>query len=121
MENILLIIAAVIGIVYGYKRGIIDQLSFTAGLIFALAQSSALLPRFTEFVDKSVSIGHYPSMAVGFVLMLIISIIVFKVLGKVLSVLLDTFNLNIIDRIAGAAFSAYVAALIVKAIFNIIG
>ena len=48
-------------------------------------------------------------------------IIVFKVLGKVLSVLLDTFNLNMRDRIAGAAFSAYVAALIVKAIFNIIG
>lgn len=118
--EIILIIAIAIGLFYGYYRGLIDQLTFGAGIVFALAQSSALLPAFTDLVDDAIGLGHYISMAIGFALLLVVSIVVFRLLGKVLSVILETLHLGIVNKIGGALFSAYIAYLVVTAVSHVL-
>ena len=116
--DIILIISALVGFAIGFFRGIIEMMSLTTGVIFALAQSSALLPWFTKLVDNAIGVGHWLSMALGFVLLIVVSIVIFKILGKILGALLDALHMRIVDQIAGGLFSAYIAFMLAKAVVN---
>lgn len=119
--DIILIIAIVLGLWYGYKRGIISQLSFGAGIAFALLQTSTFLPAIATFVDDVTKLGATVSMVVGFILLLVVSIYAFKLLAKLLTNLLEAMSLNFINQILGAIFSAYIALLLVSTIVNVTG
>lgn len=119
--DIILLFSIALGAYLGYKRGLIDQLSFGFGIAFAILQSSALLPGFTEFVDDLTGMGTSASMVLGFILMLVASILAFKLVAKILTTILNALSLNWLNRIAGALFAAYLAILLLSVVVNITG
>lgn len=115
----IIILVTFIGLIYGYIRGIIKQLSFGAGLAMGITLAMLYNSVAGEIIQSYTNLETWICIPLGFIAIVIIAILISKVLGIVLSGLLKLIHLSFIDSILGAIFSAIIAILLLVGAVNI--
>lgn len=110
--DIVLLIFASVGCIYGYIKGLIKQLTFGAGIAIGLLQ--AIL--FSSEIGGRLSILiEWPPIICtisAFIGIVIVTMVIFKILGVVANTILEQMHLNFINKTLGAVFSTMIAILL---------
>lgn len=117
--DIVLLVAAGIGMLFGLKSGLVKQLSFGAGIAIGLLQATIFYPRTTAWLQRLTGWENLICTILGFISIVLLSVIVINLIGVILRWLLKAVLLGWVDRIAGAIFSTIIALGIVVLVVNI--
>ena len=107
--DIVLLVAAGIGMLLGLKSGLVKQLSFGAGVAIGLLQATIFYPRAAAWLEGLTGWDSLICTVLGFVLIVAAVTIVINIAGFILRWLLKAVLLGWLDRIAGAIFSIIIA------------
>ena len=107
--DIALLVVTSIGLILGYKAGIVKQLSFGAGIAIGLLQAMLFYKQGGEALHALTEWDKLLCTILAFVLILLATATVLIVLGKILRWLLEIILLGIIDSILGALLSAVIS------------
>lgn len=118
--DIILIIALFIGFAVGYFKGLISQLTFGAGIIIGLLQAIFFYPSAAQKIAEATEWNDILCKVLAFTGIIIAVVLIFKIIGWLLSTLLKALFLGFIDKILGALFSMVIAALLVVGATNAI-
>ena len=110
--DIIFIVVLGIGFIVGWYKGIITQLSLGAGIIIGLLQAilfyqaaGTTIQRFTEWNPTLCNI-------IGFMLIFIVVMAIFKLIGMVLKWLFSLVLLGFADRALGGLFTGFITTLL---------
>lgn len=114
MNTLDIALAAIIlvGLIYGYCKGLIKQLSFGAGIALGLLQAVLFYPTAAVWIKDYTQWADWIAVPAAFLAILICVVIVFKVAGVILAWILNLCHLAFIDRALGAIFSTIIAMFI---------
>ncbi|MFI3280565.1 MAG: CvpA family protein [Rikenellaceae bacterium] len=113
--DIIILICLAISIVLGFKDGAIRQLGSLVGIILAIILAKAFGTQASELLGIG---GDYPHIW-GFAIVLIVALLAANVVTSMLTKIIRTVGLGIIDRLAGALLSAIKCALILSVLFSL--
>ena len=116
--DIILIVSLVIGFAIGYFKGLISQVSLGAGVVLGLLQAVLFYAPLSGRIERWTGWDSLVCSIAAFVGIILAVILLFKIVGWLLSALMNAINLGIIDRILGAVFSTVIALLLVVGITN---
>ena len=111
------IIAALViayGAYVGFSRGIIKTVFDTLSILIAIVASLKLSPIVINIVDNTFNTAPSVSFIIGIVLTFIIVMALVRFIGRKLEHLFRSANLNIVNKIAGAAFQGLFFALLLS-------
>ena len=111
--DIVLLVAAGIGMLFGLKSGLVKQLSFGAGVAIGLLQATIFYPKTAAWLEEITSWDSLICTVLGFVLIVAAVTIAINIAGLLLRWLLKAVLLGWLDRIAGAIFSIIIAFSII--------
>ena len=111
--DIVLLVAAGIGLLFGLKSGLVKQLSFGASIIIGLLQATIFYPRTAAWLQGLTEWDNLICTIAGFVIVFVATAAIINIAGAVLRWLLKAILLGWLDRILGAVFSTIVAMGIV--------
>ena len=117
--DIVLLVAAGIGMLFGLKSGLVKQLSFGAGVAIGLLQATIFYPRTAAWLEEITGWDSLICTVLGFVLIVAAVTIAINIAGLLLRWLLKAVLLGWLDRIAGAIFSIIIALGVVVLGVNI--
>ena len=117
--DIVLLVAAGIGMLLGLKSGLVKQLSFGAGIVIGLLQATIFYPRTATWLQELTGWESIICTILGFASIVLLSVIVINLTGLFLRWLLRAVLLGWVDRIAGAIFSIIIALGVVVLGVNI--
>ena len=107
--DIVLLVAAAIGLLYGLKSGLVKQLSFGASIIIGLLQATIFYPRTAAWLQGLTEWDNVICTIAGFIIAFTATAIILNIAGTILHWLLKVLLLGWLDRILGAIFSTIVA------------
>ena len=107
--DIVLLVAAGIGLFFGLKSGLVKQLSFGASIIIGLLQATIFYPRTAAWLQGLTEWDNLICTIVGFIIAFAATAAIVNIIGTVLRWLLKVLLLGWLDRILGAIFSTIVA------------
>ena len=110
--DIVLLVVLSIGGIYGYIKGLIGQLTFGVGLAVGLLQAIFIYSVVGERLSLYTGWNIYLCEIISFIGIIAIISLIFKIISAVITALLKKLRINIINRIAGAALSAFFALLL---------
>lgn len=108
--DIILVILLVIAAVSGWRQGIIVQACGIAGLVLGILFAMRFSRRIGVWLDSGAEI----SPVIGFILILVVSIVVLAVIGYLFKKVLHLTGFGIIDRIGGLALSVVKIGLLLS-------
>lgn len=108
--DIILIILLIIAAVSGWRKGIIVQACGIAGLVLGILFAM----RFSRRIGVWLNIGPELSPVVGFIIILVVSIIVLSLIGYLFKKVFHLTGFGIIDRIGGLALSVLKIGLLLS-------
>ena len=111
--DIILLAVAAIGAIYGFKTGLVKQLTLGAGIVIGLLQATIFYHEAGNWTQELVGWEDWICNTLGFVAIFIAVAIVINLVGLLLRLLLKIILLGWIDRILGALFSILVSIVIV--------
>lgn len=111
--DIILLAAAGIGMLYGFKTGLVKQLTLGAGVVIGLLQATIFYQQAGNWINELSGWDSWICNALGFAAILIAIAIIINLAGTILRWLLKIILLGWVDRILGAVFSIFVAAALV--------
>jgi membrane protein required for colicin V production len=111
--DIILLVAAGIGMIYGFKAGLVKQLTLGAGIILGLLQATIFYRQAGDWLLGATGWESWICYPIGFMAILLAVAAVVNIAGMLLRLLLKIVLLGIVDRILGAVFSAFIALVIV--------
>lgn len=117
--DIILLVFAAIGLVYGFVKGLVKQLTFGAGIAVGLLQAIVFYQRAGDWLHGLTGWENWICYPIGFMAILIAVAGVINLLGLFLRWLIKIVLLGIIDRILGALFSVFVGIVFVVFAVNI--
>ncbi len=117
--DIVLLVAAGIGMLFGLKTGLVKQLSFGAGIAIGLLQATIFYQKTAEWLQELTGWSDLICTILGFIGIVLLSVIVINAVGLILRWLLKAVLLGWIDRITGAIFSIIIALGVVVLGVNI--
>ena len=117
--DVLLLVMIVIGSIIGYKVGAVKQISFGAGIGIGLLQALVLYPRVGAWILDKTGWNEVFCETLAFTFILGIVIVIVHFAGKLVSGILDAIHLRAVERVIGALFFTYIAALLLAAIVHI--
>ena len=117
--DIVLLVAAGIGMLFGLKSGLVKQLSFGAGVAIGLLQATIFYPKTAAWLEEITGWDSLICTVLGFVLIVAAVTIAINIAGLLLRWLLKAVLLGWLDRIAGAIFSIIIALGVVVLGVNI--
>jgi len=110
--DLLFLLVAGFGFYKGYNSGILRTvfwvLSFMLGLFVALRYSVGV----TEVLQRLFNTDHSFMFIAGFILSFMMAMFFVRMLAKLLEKLLQDLNVNVINRLAGAAVYSFILTLI---------
>ena len=112
--DVILLATIVIGFTLGYKTGIIRQLSFGAGVALGLFQAIDSYGHASTWLADTTGWDKATCAPIAFILILALTVLVIHLAGVFLSKAIRIACLGIVDKILGAAFTAYFAILILS-------
>ena len=107
--DIVLLVAAGIGLIFGLKSGLVKQLSFGASIIIGLLQATIFYPRTAAWLQGLTEWDNLICTIVGFIIAFAATAAIVNIIGTILRWLLKVLLLGWLDRILGAIFSTIVA------------
>jgi membrane protein required for colicin V production len=116
--DIVLIVALFLGFAIGYIKGLISQISFGAGVVIGLLQAVLFYTTLAERIQDATGWDNFVCTIIAFIGIILAVVIIFKILGWLLSALMKAIHLGVIDRILGALLSTIIAMLLVVGITN---
>ena len=111
--DIILLVAIGIGMIYGFKTGLVKQLTLGAGVIIGLLQATIFYQQAGAWINELSGWDSWICNALGFIGILLAIAIVINLAGLILRWLLRIILLGWVDRILGAVFSIIIAIVIV--------
>lgn len=117
--DIVLLVAAGIGMLLGLKSGLVKQLSFGAGVAIGLLQATIFYPKAAAWLQQLTQWDNTICTVLGFIMIIVAITIVINIAGVILRWLLKAVLLGWLDRMAGAIFSIVIALGIVVLAVNI--
>ena len=111
--DIVLLVAAGIGMLYGLKSGLVKQLSFGAGIVIGLLQATIFYPKTAAWLQGLTLWDNLICTILGFIIIFVATTIIINLIGYILRWLLKAILLGWLDRILGAVFSTIIAMGIV--------
>ena len=111
--DIVLLVAAGIGMLFGLKSGLVKQLSFGAGVAIGLLQATIFYPRTAGWLQELTGWNDTVCTILGFISIVVAATVIINVAGVILRWLLKAMLLGWLDRTAGAIFSIIIALGIV--------
>ena len=111
--DIILLAAAGIGMLYGFKTGLVKQLTLGAGVVIGLLQATIFYQQAGIWINKLSGWDSWICNSLGFLAILLAIAIAVNFIGLLLRWLLKIILLGWIDRILGAVFSIFIAIIIV--------
>ena len=113
LTDIIILACFIPAVIQGLKKGFVSQaislVAIFAGIFLAIRFNSDLAPRLSEFFqadEKTLKV-------ISFTVLLLGSIIILKLLGNLLTKLLDFATLGFANRLAGLVFALLEYALII--------
>lgn len=117
--DIILLVAAGIGLIYGFKTGFVKQLTLGAGIILGLLQATVFYKNAGDWICGISGWEDWICYPLGFILILLAVAATINIAGLLLRWLLKIILLGIIDRILGAVFSAIIGLTVVVFAVNV--
>ncbi|MBO7301404.1 MAG: CvpA family protein [Bacteroidaceae bacterium] len=117
--DIVLLVVAGIGMLFGLKSGLIKQLSFGAGIAIGLLQATIFYPKAAAWLQELSGWDDIVCTILGFIIIILAVTIVINIAGLILRWLLKAVLLGWVDRILGAIFSIIIALGVVVLGVNI--
>lgn len=114
--DIILLIFAAIGAIYGYVSGLINQLTFGAGIILGLLQAVIFSGELSTRVEAAIEWPPILCTILSFIGIMVASLILMKILGVLINAILQLIHLKFVDKILGSIFSVLVAMILSVAI-----
>lgn len=117
--DIILLAGAVIGLIYGFKNGLVKQLTLGAGVVIGLLQATIFYQKAGIWLQEHTAWDAWICYPLSFLVILVLVAALINLAGFLLRFLLRIVFLGIVDRIFGALFSAFVGCAIVVFAVNI--
>ena len=111
--DIILLVATGIGLIYGFKTGLVKQLTLGAGIIIGLLQATIFYQQAGLWINELSGWDSWICNSLGFIAILLVVAIAINIVGLLLRWLLKIILLGWVDRILGAVFSIFIAIIIV--------
>lgn len=118
LDMVLLALMA-IGFIIGYKVGAVKQISFGAGIGIGLLQAIVMYTKVGFWIQDKTEWSNWLCNTLAFILIMAAVIVVVRLAGKIVTGILEIFYLRMAERIIGALFYTYIAALLLIAIVHI--
>ena len=111
--DIILLAVTAIAIIYGFKSGLVKQLTLGAGIIIGLLQATIFYQQAGDEINRLSGWDTWICNTLGFIAILLAIAVVINIAGLLLRWLLKIILLGWVDRILGAIFSTLVGIAIV--------
>lgn len=119
--DFLILLFVVAGMVRGFSKGIIFELSGLLGLIIAIYVSRYHSTPFAEFIHDFFNVGKEYCPALGMVMAFIVSMIVVKGLAMLAVKLIKAISLGWLNSLLGALISTLKYVLAISIVMNVLG
>lgn len=114
--GIILIIAAIRGFFKGFFHEALSFAGYFIGLWVAIAFSDDV----ANFLSDTLSLGPKYSSFIAFILILIAIILLVRLIAAMLTKLVDTLQLGLLNKLGGMIFSLGKMALILSIVLNML-
>ena len=116
--DIIILVVALLGFVFGYRKGIIGQIGQLLALLAGIVAARMFGPHVARFLS-TVDLPGILELAVGYVLVFLAAFFLVWVIARILRKAVRIVSLGIIDRLCGAVFKAALWIFILSLILNI--
>jgi len=116
--DVTLLIILGLSFLTGFSRGIIKTLFRLLALLVGVIGTIRFAPSVTSFLKQAFQEDSSLMFLAGLVATFGIIFVIIRFLGRGLENMLETANLNFINRIAGGAFTAAISVLIYSVLLN---
>lgn len=110
--DIILLVFAAIGIIYGFKTGLVKQLTLGAGITIGLLQATIFYQQGGMLINELSGWHIWICYILGFIAVFLVIAGVIILIGLLLKLLLKVVLLGWVDRIFGALFSMFIGVVI---------
>ena len=110
--DVLLLIFAGWGFYQGYSRGIISTVFTVFSIVFGLVAAFKLTPGAARMLETSFKIDQTLSFPVGFLLTLVLSLLLIRMVGQFIEKGLEKANINFLNQTAGGILLASLYTLL---------
>ena len=123
--DIIILIVAILGLILGYMKGFVGQLSTICGIVLGIIVCNMFGDWATsilvEIVPESAGwpMPEYTTSAIANIVLFLIVFLSIKLVGMMFKSVLKTLHLNLFDRLAGSLFCAFKYLLVVSIVLNI--
>ena len=117
--DIIYIIAIVVASVVGFTSGFLSRVSTIVGVVFGLFNAMAFHGAASEMLQEATGWEELPATVAAYAGLFIISLLAVKLIAAILTWFLELLHLGIINKLAGALFSALMTFIIVTSIIDV--
>ncbi|MBR5813177.1 MAG: CvpA family protein [Bacteroidaceae bacterium] len=117
--DIIYIIAIVVASVVGYISGFLSRVSTIVGVVFGLFNAMAFHGAASAMLQEKTGWEELPATVVAYAALFILSFLAVKLIAATLKQFLELLHLGIINKLAGALFSALITFIIVTSIIDV--
>lgn len=117
--DIILLVISLIGFILGFKTGLVRQITLGAGIVVGLLLAVIHYPTAEVWIMDVTGWSDWVCSCLGFVLILLATIVVLSVVGYALRWLLKVVLLGFIDRLLGGVLATFIASLLLSIAVNL--
>lgn len=119
--DFLILLIVVAGMVRGFSKGLIFELSGLVGLIIAVYVSRYHSSPFASFIHSFFNVGLDYCPALGMIMAFFVSMLMVKVLAMCAQRLIKAISLGWLNSLLGALISIVKYTLVLSVVFNVLG
>jgi len=124
--DIVIIVAVVVALIWGYYKGVIAQLGAVAGVLLGIVSCRFWGDDFAQVLNKyltdstsTTSTSVYLNDVIANVLLFLLVYVGTRLLSKMLRSVTHTLCLGVVDRIGGAVFSVVQVLVVISLLMNL--
>ena len=110
--DIIFVITILYGFYLGFSRGIISTVFTVLSIVFGMMAAFKFAPATTDFLEKAFNNNNPLMFLAGFLLSFVLTMIIIRMFARGLEGILQTANINVINKLAGGMLLAGVMVLL---------
>ena len=118
--DLIIVAALAVGMARGVWTGVIRQVTGLIGLLLAFVLAVRLMTPVGALVADSIGVSPRVAPIVGFVLVFLVVQIAVVAIARATERLVGVLRLGFVNRLAGGAFGAFKAALLLSVLFLVL-
>ncbi len=113
--DLIILGAITVGFILGIWKGFVRTLTALASLAFGVVLAIKYYPTVEPYLGKISALEPHLAMAISMILIFIAVQVIFVIIRRILSAIIDVTNLSWLDRVLGAVMGVFTACLIAAA------